>query len=482
MMSCPSGPNGGASSATGASSPPYGGPGLAMMQCPPSMSGGASGSGSSPMRRQPSHGAEQRQQQQQSHQQQRNVSAGGGNTSSGAGRWQEAYLELEQEKRRIHSDLRNATEEARSLAQEAESLREQIHAERQKREEREAEMARQVEELERESKNFNMRLVKAQMGDSAQHNGVTTIKKDVVGRTMELEKLMREFQQTYQDKLFSRVWSITSAMQTSCQKSDASAQIRMPADTAESLAPSLGPSLLQAATQPSAAESPEGGGGASSGTFLDPETQQALKRRLQSLGDVVVYSNDKFEACCASGRAIPPGALRVRPRRCDHVFLVECLMPYWAEGVCPVCRCSFAYERQQDAGFDESDKYSSVSTSVSQMQRMPARSNSSDFSRGPRSLRDGSAHRGRSASLSRASRRRKGGTQQGSPNDDARSEVSRPADRLPSPSRSVASVRSRASSAPRERDFDRTGNSLPNPSMAHGAAPQSPLQGEKRPL
>merc|ERR1740117_2080175 len=106
-----------------------------------------------------------------------------------------------------------------------------------------------------------------------------------------------------------------------------------------------------------------------SGTFLDVETQQALKRRLQSLGDVVVYSSDKFEACSASGRVIPPNALRVRPRRCDHVFLVECLMPYWAEGLCPVCRCSFAYDRPQDAGYDESDRYSGVSTSVSQRPR-----------------------------------------------------------------------------------------------------------------
>lgn len=52
----------------------------------------------------------------------------------------------------------------------------------------------------------------------------------------------------------------------------------------------------------------------------------------------------------------------MRPRRCDHVFLVECLMPYWVEGLCPVCRCSFAYSRDND----ENDRCSSVSTSVSQ--------------------------------------------------------------------------------------------------------------------
>merc|ERR1740129_1787066 len=106
-----------------------------------------------------------------------------------------------------------------------------------------------------------------------------------------------------------------------------------------------------------------------SGTAIDAETQQALKRRLQALGDVVVYTNAKYEACAVSGRAIPPGALRIRPRRCDHVFLVESLMPYWADGLCPVCRCSFAYDRPQDASaaVDDCDRYSSVSLSVSQV-------------------------------------------------------------------------------------------------------------------
>jgi len=143
------------------------------------------------------------------------------------------------------------------------------------------------------------------------------------------------------------------------------------------------------------------------GSILDPETQQLLKKRLQSLGDVVVHASDKFEACCASGRVIQPGALRVRPRRCDHVFLVECLMPYWAEGLCPVCRCSFAYDRPQDAGYDESDKYSSVSTSISQaLPRHVHSSSNSDGGplRGPRALHtigEGSKEsRGRSPVLS----------------------------------------------------------------------------------
>ena len=45
-------------------------------------------------------------------------------------------------------------------------------------------------------------------------------------------------------------------------------------------------------------------------------------------------------------------------------------MPYWAEGFCPVCKCSFAYKDVND----ESDKCSSVSTSVSQRARLISQS------------------------------------------------------------------------------------------------------------
>lgn len=351
--------------------------------------------------------------------------------------WQEAYLELEQNKRKVQSELRDKKEEIGSRAREAQQLREQIRHEQERRKEQVAELARQLENMERENKQLNMRFMKVQMQDSAKMTDVTTVKKEVVAKTMELEKMMREFQQTHQERLFSRVSDVTSAMLSVCQRPDVTMQLLTPPATDECLAPMVG----LGSSMPAVEEEP-------TGMFLDSETQQALKSRLQSLGDVVVYGSDKFEACCASGRAIPPGALRVRPRRCDHVFLVECLMPYWAEGLCPVCRCSFGYDTPQDAGYDESDRYSGVSTSVSQFasgsmvlprQAQPCSSNSDGGS-----LR--LPPRGRSSSLSRGRRRR-------SPGGDAKSDV--PGERRLSPSavgtppRSAASLQSRASSAPR---------------------------------
>jgi len=395
-------------------------------------------------------------------------------------RWQDAYLDLEQEKRKVENQLREKNEESSSLAREVQQLRDQIREEQDKRKDKISEFQRQLETVERENKQLHMKVMKVQMVDSAKLSDVTTVKKEVVAKTMELEKMMREFQATSQDKLFSRVSNVTNAMLAVCQKPETALQIHTPIATEESIAPAVAMGSASNGMMALQDDAP-------SGTFLDADTQQALKRRLQALGDVVVFASDNFEACCASGRVIPPGALRVRPRRCDHVFLVESLMPYWAEGLCPVCRCSFAYDRPRDQGYDESDKYSSVSTSVSQqiqhslavsrpgMPPLPGSSNSDGGSlrSGPRSLRSGGGlrssssmqllgdrgarssstlgeARGRSASLSRANRRRRSASAL-----DARSDVS--GDRRggssmggrdrqsPSPPRSVLSVQSHGS-------------------------------------
>merc|ERR1719478_1634028 len=36
---------------------------------------------------------------------------------------------------------------------------------------------------------------------------------------------------------------------------------------------------------------------------------------------------------------------RVRPRKCNHVFHIECLLHWWTEGTCPVCHASFAPDK-----------------------------------------------------------------------------------------------------------------------------------------
>lgn len=225
------------------------------------------------------------------------------------------------------------------------------------------------------------------------------VKREVVAKTMQLEKMMREFQRLHQEPFFTRVCGIMNSM-------TAASSSNLPADALTSIAfnsLAVAAPVVQANAGPVTPDPP-------TAPVMDAATQQALKQRLQALGDVVVYTSDKFEACCASGRSIPPGSLRVRPRRCDHVFLIECIVPYWAEGLCPVCRCSFAHDNPEDRSVDDNDdRYSSLSVSVSQVSSaLPRRDG--DHRRGPKVLRNGRSTgaapeaRGRSPSPMRESR------------------------------------------------------------------------------
>jgi len=68
-----------------------------------------------------------------------------------------------------------------------------------------------------------------------------------------------------------------------------------------------------------------------------------MKANLEEFGDVEVFLSETPQECMSCCQEIAT-AYRVRPRRCDHVFHVECLLQWWTEGTCPVCRVSFAPE------------------------------------------------------------------------------------------------------------------------------------------
>jgi len=75
---------------------------------------------------------------------------------------------------------------------------------------------------------------------------------------------------------------------------------------------------------------------------------KAMKANLEQFGDVEVFTQTAPRecACCLQEIATP---YRVRPRRCGHIFHVECLLRWWTEGTCPVCRVSFAPDEASDA-------------------------------------------------------------------------------------------------------------------------------------
>mmetsp|Transcript_20942 Transcript_20942/g.59211 ORF Transcript_20942/g.59211 Transcript_20942/m.59211 type:complete len:135 (-) Transcript_20942:61-465(-) len=75
---------------------------------------------------------------------------------------------------------------------------------------------------------------------------------------------------------------------------------------------------------------------------------RSVKENLEQFGDVDVFVDASAQdcACCMEPMKAP---YRVRPRRCSHVFHVECLLQSWTEGTCPVCGASFAPEAPRPA-------------------------------------------------------------------------------------------------------------------------------------
>ncbi|CAL1149963.1 unnamed protein product [Cladocopium goreaui] len=299
-------------------------------------------------------------------------------SKDGEGRSKQSVFEsqhaLEQENRRLSKEIRTRNLDMERLQREAVSLREQIQEEQRRRRSRVSDLQEQLQRLEGQNRQLQAQLSRAQLQITSKVSDATALKREVVTKTMELEKLAREFQQSQSD-LCSRVHSVSDSL---LQMSRDVRDMTVEASRSEKISsPVANPSHHSGNGHAPGHAGHVGHSGHGHEAFaastpapstqfaslgVDDETLHALKRRLQSLGDVLVFTSDKFDACCASGHSIPPGAVRVRPRRCDHVFLVECLMPYWVGGLCPVCRCSFAYSREND----ESDRCSSVSTSVSQ--------------------------------------------------------------------------------------------------------------------
>jgi len=68
-----------------------------------------------------------------------------------------------------------------------------------------------------------------------------------------------------------------------------------------------------------------------------------MQQNLEQFGDVQVFVEENQQECMCCNQLIASN-YRVRPRKCSHVFHIECLLHWWTEGTCPVCHASFAPE------------------------------------------------------------------------------------------------------------------------------------------
>jgi len=74
----------------------------------------------------------------------------------------------------------------------------------------------------------------------------------------------------------------------------------------------------------------------------------SMKQNLEHFGDVEVFVEEAPRECNACFETMV-SPYRIKPRKCSHVFHIECLLQWWTEGSCPVCRTSFAPDDDEQA-------------------------------------------------------------------------------------------------------------------------------------
>lgn len=289
---------------------------------------------------------------------------------------------------------------AQNLGAEVASLRDQLEREQSETNATLVEYSKRIESATQENKKLQMKLMRSQLRDSAKDSEVAVVKKEVLEKTAAIEQVMRDLQQRQQATL-SRVKNVASAMVTACQapsrETASPGQVsrvlidglqgapnihsgggftvpdgivaNAPADEVRSVLTGFSASLPNGRS-PTAASSPPrrreavnsrfGTSSPSSrtGARHDLSTAvalvergaedadehrwfQSVKNNLEHFGNVDVFFDNTERDCsaCLEVMGTPYG---IRPRKCQHVFHIECLLQWWTEGTCPVCSSSFA--------------------------------------------------------------------------------------------------------------------------------------------
>lgn len=271
-------------------------------------------------------------------------------------------------------------------------LRQQLEHEQAETNASQLEYSKRIESITQENKKLQMKLMRSQLRDSAKDSEVAVVKKEVLEKTAAIEQVMRDLQQRQQATL-SRVKNVANAMVTACSTpsrernaSPAQSSTAQPAQASrlgvldmpvaaangghglpdafalQALSRSFtgSPDNLANGRSPSAASLPprrrEASGGRAASASPDRRAAasehgaedadehrwfQSVKANLEHFGNVEVFMDNAERdcACCLESMGTPYG---IRPRRCQHVFHIECLLQWWTEGTCPVCSLSFA--------------------------------------------------------------------------------------------------------------------------------------------
>jgi len=238
----------------------------------------------------------------------------------------------------------------------------------------------QINGLVKENCQLQGKLLNIHENESSRGVDTSAVKRDVLEKNAAIEALMRELQQQQQATV-EKIKSLAGAMLASCtsrpqEATPALPAARMPSAGAapDSAADGRAWQHEGASPLPAKAASLEGGrpwqregasptpgkaisldgspcmasgttpAGAMNDHMLDAEGQRwfrSVKANLEHFGGVEVFMDGSVRDCACCLEPLNT-VYRIRPKKCRHVFHVECLLQWWSEGNCPVCNVSFA--------------------------------------------------------------------------------------------------------------------------------------------
>lgn len=212
------------------------------------------------------------------------------------------------------------------------------------------EQTRQLRELleqqRREGAHLELQILKAQIGSSDKTDEVKEVKHEVEAKVREIMKAVKLLSDQHRSA-FQQVAQSTSDILRAC--------------SSRAVASASGNDLLSSRTKGMELAGPPVAPPVSKPRQTSEESHgelpwfQAMKANLEEYGDVEVFLDHQAQECMSCCQVIE-ASYRAKPRKCNHVFHVECLLHCWSEGTCPVCATSFAPEVQRPPGTSISPK------------------------------------------------------------------------------------------------------------------------------
>ncbi|CAJ1390283.1 unnamed protein product [Effrenium voratum] len=260
-------------------------------------------------------------------------------------RFHAASQHLEEERRRLLVDAQAKQQEQTALEVEVKRLRKELELQRSETNEQTRFLRERLEHQRREGATLELEILKAQIGVSDRSEESKEVKHEVECKTQEILKAM-QLLSDQQRSTFQHVSTLTSDMLRACSRTQGDESrgashrsLTMQRQPSPQPAAPPAPTTQPAPHTPMQAVSP-------SGAALEEGSLpwfQGMKANLEEFGDVEVFLDQQAQECMSCCQAIE-AAYRARPRKCSHVFHVECLLHCWSEGICPVCGTSFAPE------------------------------------------------------------------------------------------------------------------------------------------